>query len=180
MNVIAAFLGRVFIALLFIVSGVFKLTNPAGNEAMITGTGLPPGLAIPTGIFEIVAGLFLAVGLMTRLASLLLAGFVALTILFYHHDLTTRLGAIQFFQHLALIGGLLAVFAHSQMRWSYDSMRTRRKGELATREAEARAHEAELRAARAEGRAAVVPTGTTVTDVDHDGRPEVHKKRRWF
>ena len=61
------------------------------------------------------------------------------------------------------------VFAYGQMRWSYDHIRTARKGEVATAEAEARAHEAELRAARAEGRAEAV--GAPVVDRDRDGHP---------
>ncbi|QGN54542.1 DoxX family protein [Novosphingobium sp. Gsoil 351] len=153
MNVIAAVIGRIFIALLFLYSGATKLFNPAAAEAMITGAGLPNGLAIPTGIFEVVAALCLIIGFMTRLASILLAGFVALTIVFFHNDLTTMPGAITALSHLALIGGLLCLFAHSQMRWSYDSMRLTRRAEIAERDAAAKVHEAELRAAKAEAHA---------------------------
>jgi putative oxidoreductase len=178
MNYIAAFVGRILIALLFLYSGAMKLMNPAMTDQMITGAGLPAGLAIPTGIFEILAALCLILGFMTRLAALALIVFTALATLFFHRDFTTPMGMTTILQHLALIGGLLCLFAHSQMRWSYDSMRLTRKGELATREAEERAHAAELRAAHAEGRAAVAP-GTVVTDVNGDGVPEVRKKR-WF
>ena len=153
MNVIAAFVGRIFIALLFVYSGGMKLFNPAETEGMITGAGLPPGLAIPTGIFEIAAALCLVIGFMTRLASILLAGFVALTILFYHRDFTTMQGTTTALTHLALIGGLLCLFAHSQMRWSYDSMRLTRRVEIAERDSAAKIHEAELRATAAEARA---------------------------
>ena len=178
MNYIAAFVGRILLSLLFLYSGAMKLINPAAAEGMLGQVGLPAGLAIPVGIFEIVAALCLILGYMTRLAAILLAGYVALTIVFFNHDFTTMQGMIAALMHLAIIGGLLALFAHSQMRWSYDSMRLTRRGELATREAEERAHAAELRAAHAEGRAAVAP-GTVVTDVDGDGVPEV-RKRRWF
>ena len=93
-------------------------------------------------------------------------------------DFTNPMGMTTVLQHLALIGGLLCLFAHSQMRWSYDSMRLERKAEIARRDADSRVHDAELRAARAEGRVAAAPD-TVVTDVDGDGRPEV-RKRRWF
>lgn len=180
MNYIAALIGRIFLALLFLYSGAMKLMNPAATEGMITGAGLPGGLAIPTGVFEVVAALCLIIGFMTRLASILLAGFVALTILFFHRDFTTVMGATTALNHLALIGGLLCLFAHSQMRWSYDSMRLERRAERARLDADERVHEAELRAARAEGHVAGVGPGrTVVTDVDGDGVPEVRKKR-WF
>jgi putative oxidoreductase len=178
MNYVAALVGRILIALLFLWSGINKLVAPAMTEQAMAGVNLPGGLAIPVGIFEVVAAVCLIIGFMTRLASILLAGFVALTILFFHHDFTTMEGTGAALSHVALIGGLLCLFAHSQMRWSYDSMRLTRRGEIATREAEERAHEAELRAARAEGRVAAAP-GTVVTDVDGDGVPEVRKKR-WF
>jgi putative oxidoreductase len=177
MNMIAAVIGRIFIALLFLYSGATKLMNPAATEAMITGAGLPPGLAIPTGIFEVVAAVCLIVGFMTRLASILLAGFTALTILFFHRDFTNMPGAIAALQHLALIGGLLCLFAHSQMRWSYDSMRLTRRAEIAERDSAAKIHEAELRAAAAEARAdglreapaVAAPVTTRRIDRDRDG-----------
>ena len=59
MNYIAAFVGRILIALLFLYSGAMKLMNPAMTDQMITGAGLPAGLAIPTVIFEILAALCL-------------------------------------------------------------------------------------------------------------------------
>ena len=114
---------------------------------------------------------------MTRLFAILLAGFCLVTILFFHREFTDPMQAAQAMKNLAIAGGLLCLFAHSQMRWSYDSMRLERKAEIARRDAEERVHDAELRAARAEGRAAA--PGTVVTDVDGDGRPEVRKKR-WF
>jgi putative oxidoreductase len=177
MNYIAAFIGRILIALLFLYSGAMKLMNPAMTDQMITGVGVPAGLALPVGIFEVVAALCLIFGFMTRLASFALIVFTALATLFFHRDFTP-MGMTTILQHLALIGGLLCLFAHSQMRWSYDSMRLERRAEIARRDADERVHDAELRAARAEGRVAAAP-GTVVTDVDGDGRPEV-RKRRWF
>ena len=178
MNYIAAFVGRIFLALLFLYSGAMKLMNPAPAEGMLAGVGLPPAFAMMAGAFEVVAALCLILGFMTRLAAILLAGYVALTILFFQNDFTTFQGMIAALMHLALIGGLLCLFAHTQMRWSYDSMRLERKAEIARRDGDARVHDAEVRAAHAEGRVAAAP-GAVVTDVDRDGRPEV-RKRRWF
>ena len=169
MSTIAAVIGRILIALIFIVSGAGKVFNPAQYEVMITGVGMPAGLAMPTGIFEIVAGLCLVVGLMTRLTAVLLFGFVALATLLFHNRLTDPLQQTMALKNLAIMGGLLLVFAHSQMWWSYDAMRRSRKGELATRSAEERAQDAELRAARAEGAAAALAP-----------EPVDPPKRRWF
>lgn len=168
MSAIAAFIGRVLIALLFVLSGIPKIIDPSGIQQMLADVGLPESLAQPTGIFEVVAGLLLALGLMTRLVSILLAGFVLLTTFFFHNELGDPEQAVQALKNAAIVGGLLVVFACGQMRWSYDHMRTRRKGEIATAKADERAHEAELRAARAEGRAE--GAGAPVADRDGDGR----------
>jgi len=171
MSMIASILARLLIAALFFVSGIGKLMDPGSAAQMLQTTNLPGTLAVPVGIFEVVAAVLLAIGLMTRLVSLLLAGFVALTIFFFHHDFGDPAGLTNALLHLALLGGLLAVFAYGQMRGSYDHMRAQR-----------RVQQAELRAARAEGVVEGTRTAPHVatTDVDHDGVPEVRPKRRWF
>jgi len=179
MSTIAAIIGRILLGALFIISGLQKIAAPGATASYIEGvTTLPGSLALPTGIFELVAGVLLAIGLMSRLVSIVLAVFVALTIMFFHNAFTDPEQGTQALKNVALIGGLLMVFAYGQMRWSYDHIRAERRGEIAVRNAEHRAHEAELAAARAEGRAAA--TGTVVTDVDHDGRPEVRRNRAWW
>lgn len=171
MSLIAAVIGRLLIALLFLVSGLQKLTEPAPAAQMLQSTNLPGSLAMPAGIFEVAAAALLAVGLMTRLVAILLAGYVALTVFFFHHDFGDPTGLTNALMHLALIGGLLMVLAYGQMRGTYDYMRERK-----------RTYDAELRAARAEGRAdgATAVPRTVTTDVDGDGVPEVRPKRRWF
>ena len=171
MSMIAAVIGRLLIALLFLVSGLQKIADPGPAGQMLESTNLPASLALPSGIFEVVAALLLAVGLMTRLVAILLAGYTALTIFFFHHDFGDPMGLTEALIHLALIGGLLMVFAYGQMRGSYDYMRERRK-----------THDAELRAARAEGRAegATAAPRPVAADVDGDGVPEARPRRRWF
>jgi putative oxidoreductase len=185
MSWIAAVIGRLLIALLFIVSGFGKIINPVPVGQMMQSVNLPANMALPTGVFELVAGALLAIGLMTRLVSILLAAFVALTIFFFHHDFATQEGSTTALMHLALLGGLLLSFAYGHMRGSYDYMRERR-----------RTHDAELRAAKAEGKAegattvprtvvnpapATVVNATPATVVTDDGRVvEERPKRRWF
>ena len=177
MSHVAAFVGRLMIAAIFILSGFGKLADLPGTDAMIIRAGLPSGLALPVAGFEILAGLCLAIGLMTRLVAILLAGFTLLAALFFHNRLGDPLQQVQFLKNVAIAGGLLAVFAHSQMRWSYDSMRLRRRAEVAERDAAEKVHEAELRAARAEGRADAPGTTVVAQPVDSLANPPRH---RWF
>jgi Predicted membrane protein len=185
MSKIAAIIGRFLIALIFIFSGAGKLMDIAGTEAMITGVGLPGGLAIPTGIFELVAGLCLAAGFMVRLVALLLAGFTALAILFFHNQLGDPMARLMALKDLAIIGGLALAFAHSQMWSHYYAISRERRGEVAARTAEQRVHDAELRAARAEARADALEHGREVVaepvhPVVTDHGTAVSSRRRWF
>lgn len=197
MSKIAAILGRVLIGILFIASGISKLMDPSGTAAMLTGAGLLGNFAIPTGVFELVAGLCLAAGFAVRITSVLLAVFTAATILFFHNRFTDPAQAVALLKNLAIIGGLALAFAHSQMWWHYYSLRTARRGEVQARDAEQRVHEAELRAARAEARAEAVATQThaagtatpghvtasnTYVDTDGDGMADsrITGRRRWL
>jgi putative oxidoreductase len=186
---IAAIIGRILIALIFIFSGAGKLMDIGGTETMMVAAGLPSGLAIPTALFELLAGLCLAAGFMVRLVAVLLAGFTALTILFFHAQVGDPLQRIMLLKNLAIIGGLALAFAHSQMWSHYYAIRSERRGELAARTSEERVRDAELRAARAEARADALERGgpatayeprTVVTDVNGDGIPEVRRRRRFF
>lgn len=155
MATVLGFLGRLLLALLFIVSGLNKFADIGGTQAMLAGVGLPVMFAWPTAIFEVVAGLALVFGAATRLFALLLAGFCLATAFFFHIDFTDPMQATLLLKNVAIAGGLLCLCGLDTMRWSYDAMRDRRRADLAARDADARRHDAELRTARAEGAAAV-------------------------
>jgi putative oxidoreductase len=171
MSLIAAVLGRFLIAIMFIVSGLQKIVDPGPTGQMLAATNLPANFALPTGVFELVAGVMLAIGLMTRLTALALFVFVGLTIFFFHNEFADPLQGTLALKNLAIMGGLLMTFAYGQVRGTVDYMRERRK-----------TYDAELRAAHAEGvvEGATKAPHAVATDVDGDGVPEVRPKRRWF
>jgi putative oxidoreductase len=142
MSMIAALIGRILLAVIFIVSGIGKVMDPAPAAAMLSGVGLPANWALGVGIFEIVTGVLLAIGLMTRLVALVLFVYVGLTILFFHNAWGDPAQQVNALKNLAIMGGMLMVFAYGQMRWSYDHWRARDQ-----------VRKAELRAAHAEGKA---------------------------
>lgn len=152
MATIAALLGRILLGALFIFAGFGKVMDPAGTAAyMEAESPIPGSLALAAGVFEIVAGLVLASGFMTRLASVLLIGFTALATLFFHEKVTDQLQAAMALKNLAVIGGLMMVFAYGQVR-----------GQVGTWRERDRAHDAEVKAAHAEGKA----EGLTETRAD--------------
>jgi putative oxidoreductase len=182
MTTLLGFLGRLLIALLFVVSGLNKLFDVPGTESMIVSAGLPGGFAAMVGVFELVAGLALIFGAMTRLVSVVLAVFCLATAFFFHNDFMDPTQAAMLLKNLAIAGGLLCLCAPDSVRWSYDAMRKRRIAERAALRAEHRAHDAEVRAARAEGAASVLgdaPADRTVVTDPGAGTVAV-RRRRWF
>ena len=179
MNTLLAFVGRLMIAILFLVSGANKLMDISGTDQMIRSVGLPGGLAIATGLFEVVASLALIFGIATRGFAILLAAFCLVSAFFFHNNFADPIQAAMLLKNIAIAGGLLCLTALDNVRWSYDAMRLRRRTELAELRAENRAHDAEVRAARAEGAVAATQAAT-------DERPTVTpegtlvRKRRWL
>lgn len=149
MSTLLAVVGRVLIALLFIVSGINKFADIAGTEAMLAKANLPASLAVATAVFEVVAGVALVVGVATRFFAIVLAGFCLVTAFFFHNQFMDPSQATNLLKNLAIAGGLLCLSAAQTWRWSYDDLRDRRRRDLALRDAELR--DAELHQARVEG-----------------------------
>jgi len=126
-NGFIALVGRALIALLFILAGFGKVGDIAGTAAYMSGVGLPGGLAWPVAIFEIVAGLAILFGFMTRLFALALAVFCLLTALMFHNDFADPMQQANFLKNVALAGGFLILFAYNGVSHSLDSLRARRR-----------------------------------------------------
>lgn len=116
---VALLFGRLFMAALFLPSGIQKATNLSGITGMLTAKGLPyPGtLAILAVIAEIAGPIALILGIASRLTAILLIGFVVVATLTAHAywlvpDAAAQAAQkIQFFKNLAIAGGLLFYFA---------------------------------------------------------------------
>ena len=144
MAFLASVIGRMLLGLIFIVSGIAKIMHVSATAELIAkATTLPPSTALPVGIFELVFGVFLAVGFMTRVSSVLLFGFTIATMVLFHNKVGDPLQVQMALKNVAIAGGLLMAFAYGQARGSVDVWRERD-----------RARRAELRAAKAESRAA--------------------------
>jgi putative oxidoreductase len=119
-------LGRIAIAAIFVVSGLSKLTAPAGTIGYIQSTGLPlpqAGFAIAI-LVELVGGGALVLGYRTRAAASILAAFSIVTALAFHFHLEDQNQFIHFFKNVAITGGLLNVVAFGGGIWSLDARRT--------------------------------------------------------
>lgn len=118
-------LGRVLLAAIFLLSGISKLSDPAGTIGYIQMAGLPlPVVAYGVAVaVEVLGGLALIVGFLTRPAALVLAGFSLATAVGFHSNLGDLNQYIHFFKNVAMAGGLLQVVAFGAGRLSLDARR---------------------------------------------------------
>ena len=110
--------GRLLLALMFILSGFGKLGNIEGTAAFIASGGLPAptALAAAVGALELFGGLALVVGYQVRLAGLALALFTLAASVVFHawwsapadQQFVTQL---LFMKNISVAGGMLLVSA---------------------------------------------------------------------
>ena len=63
---------RIMIGITFIMHGLPKLTGIGKTQGFFGHMGLPPELALPIAILEVLGGIVLIVGILTRITSILL------------------------------------------------------------------------------------------------------------
>jgi putative oxidoreductase len=126
--------GRVLFAVLFIVSGAFKLLDITATTQMITdkvvipgmltayttelegitGMPMPQMLAIAVGALELICGLMIALNFGARFFAIVLIIFV-IAATFYYHDFWNQAGAeqknniVHALKNLSLIGALFII-----------------------------------------------------------------------
>ena len=105
----AALAGRLLLALLFILGALQKLNDPEPAMTLLTDRGLPPLLAWPAILFEILAGFALLIGFQTRLTALALAAFSVVTAALYHFDPANSAQMTMFLKNVAMAGGYIAL-----------------------------------------------------------------------
>lgn len=127
---LAALLGRILIAVLFIPAGWGKIGGFAGTAGYIASKGIPlPEVAAAIAIAaELVLGIMLVVGFKTRWAALGLAIFVAvITPLFHNYwampEAQVMMQKQAFFKNYAIVGGLLVLAAFGAGAYSMDGRR---------------------------------------------------------
>jgi putative oxidoreductase len=120
-----ALIGRILIATVFILSGIFKLAAPSATIGYIASVGFPApifgyGAAMA---LELVGGVLLIAGYQTRLVATLLAAYSILTALIFHHAFGDQNQMFHFLKNLAMAGGLIQVMVFGASAYSLDGRR---------------------------------------------------------
>lgn len=122
---IAELASRVFLAALFLLSGVGKLSAYAGTAAYMASMGVPKGL-LPLVIgLEIGGALAIIVGWRTRIVAFLLAGFTIVSALIFHTHFADQIQMIMFWKNIAIAGGFLLLVLHGAGPLSLDGRSTK-------------------------------------------------------
>jgi putative oxidoreductase len=103
--------GRIFLALIFILAGLAKITAIDSNVGYMEAFGVPGFLIWLVIIVEVVGGVMLAAGYKTRWAAAALGGFALVSALIFHTDFSNQMEMTNFLKNLAITGGMLYVIA---------------------------------------------------------------------
>jgi putative oxidoreductase len=124
----AALVARILLALIFIMSGFGKITGFSGTAAAIASKGLPlPEVATAIAIaIEFAGGLLLVAGWKARWAAAAIFLFIIPTTVLFHNPgglppAEAQAQTIHFLKNLAIMGGMLMVFAFGPGGWSIDA-----------------------------------------------------------
>ena len=124
---VAALVGRILLAFMFVLAGYGKIAGYQGTAGFMASAGLPMvGVLLPlTILVELGGGIALAIGWKARWAALALAIFTLLASLSFHNFWAmapekAMVNTLLFQKNMAVIGGMLMVFAFGPGRFSVD------------------------------------------------------------
>ena len=106
--------GRIFISLVFLLSGFNKIGNY--EESF----GMPGIFLIPTIILEVGAPILIIIGYKVKISAALLSLFCIATAVIFHNDFSNQMQFISFMKNIALAGGFLFLVVNGAKDFSLD------------------------------------------------------------
>jgi putative oxidoreductase len=113
-------LGRIMLALIFILAGISKIQDPAGTAGYMQSVGLPAALLWPTIALEVIGGICVAIGFQTRISAFALAIFSIAAAVIFHRNFGDQMQMIMFLKNIGLAGGLLLLATSERTGFSLD------------------------------------------------------------
>ena len=113
-------IGRIFISLVFLLSGFNKIGNYEGTVGWMESFGMPGIFLIPAIILEVVAPILIIVGYKVRISSALLSLFCVATAVIFHNDFSNQMQFISFMKNIGLAGGFLFLVVNGAKDFSLD------------------------------------------------------------
>ncbi len=122
--------GRLFIAQIFLFSGVRKIFNFSQTVQFMASHDMHavPMWLVLAILVELAGGALLVAGFFTRIGALLLLMFMIPVTFIFHRDFSVSLQAVMFMKNTAIIGGLFMVLCAGPGKFSVDGRRSRERG----------------------------------------------------
>ena len=111
---------RILISALFLLNGIFKISNYDGTVGWMEGFGIPGILIIPAIILEIVGPILIILGYRAKIAAGLLSLFCIATAVIFHNDFSDQMQLGSFLKNIALAGGFIFIFINGTKDLSLD------------------------------------------------------------
>ena len=118
---LADLIGRILISGLFLLNGIFKITNYDGTIGWMESFGVPGMLIIPAIILEIVGPVLIIIGYKTKLAAMVLSLFCIATAVIFHNNFFDQMQFTSFLKNIALAGGFLLISVNGAKDFSLDN-----------------------------------------------------------
>ena len=112
--------GRIFISLVFLLSGYNKIFNYDNTITWMEGFGTPGFLLWPAIVLEILLPIFIIIGYRTKISALILGAFCIATALLFHLDFTNQMQTIALLKNFGLAGGFLFIAVNGPKEWAID------------------------------------------------------------
>ena len=114
-------IGRLLLAMMFLMSGLSKIGNFAGTQGYMEAMGVP-GALLPLAIaLEVLGGLAIIIGWQTKITSVALAGFCVVSAALFHNDFSNQSEMIMFMKNVTIAGGFLLLIAHGPGAYALDN-----------------------------------------------------------
>lgn len=127
-----ALIGRILLALMFVLAGFTKISGFAGTVGYMQAKGIPAAsvLAVLTIVLELVGGLALVFGFYTRWAALALGLFTLLVTFIFHNfwaqpEAQQMIQQLMFMKNISVVGGMFVLAAFGAGAFSLDAKRGR-------------------------------------------------------
>ena len=114
---------RILISTLFLINGIFKITNYDGTVDWMEGYGVPGILIIPAIIIEILGPVLIILGYKTKITAAFLSLFCLLTAIIFHNEFSNQMQLTSFLKNIALAGGFLFLVINGSKKFSLDNKR---------------------------------------------------------
>lgn len=116
----AKLVGRILLALMFVLGGWSKINGYAGTQGYMASAGVP-GILLPLVIIvELIGGLMIVIGYKTRLVALVLFAFTLAASVLFHMNWAAPMQQLLFMKNIAVAGGFLVLFAAGAGAYSVD------------------------------------------------------------